>query len=271
MQQGKLKFRLPYFPIFAKLSTKLALGLVLLFLLLDYQPSLSFPPAKKSTVRAQTNEQTQKIEAKSLPFVASLPHPGYISTHFSFFHPGIDIATGLGVPIHPVAKGVVIGGGLNFWGLGLVVNIDHGNGYHSLYAHMGKIYVQKGQTVDTNDILGIVGLTGNTSGPHTHLELSKDGKNFDPQTILPSIGEIPKPEYLIAAVPSTQSAQINTTSIPTQEKPVEISKPQETPETKLKKAIFVESVGGLDTNKTDQNTNIASKAAQTLTDPLKIN
>lgn len=196
MQKSKQKQNLPHFPIFVRFSTKLALGLILLFFLLDYQPALSFPPLKKSTVRAAVNEQTQTIEAKSIPFAASLPHPGYISTHFSFFHPGLDIATGLGMPIHPIAKGVVTDTGFNFWGLGLVVNIDHGNNYRSLYAHMGKIYVQTGQTVDTNDILGVVGLTGNTSGPHTHLEVSKDGKNFDPQAILPYLGNLPKAEFL---------------------------------------------------------------------------
>lgn len=262
MHKGKLKFRLPYFPLFAKLSTKVAMGLVLLVFLLDYQPSLSFPPAKKSTVKAQESVQTQKIEAKSLPFVASLPHPGYLSTRFSFFHPGIDIATGLGMPIHPISKGTVIDTGFNFWGLGLIVVVDHGNGYHSLYAHLGKIYVQKGQNVDLGDILGEVGLTGHTSGPHTHLEVSKDGKNFDPQTILPTIGEIPKPEFLTAINVPTQKVQEKTAQTP---------KPSETPEAKLKKAIFIETTTGLDTTKTNQNTNIATKAAEELTNPLKIN
>lgn len=203
MQKGTLKKRLSQIPIFARFITKLVLGGILVFFLLGYQPSLSFPPLKQSTVRAQINEQTQKIQAKSIPFVASLPHPGYLSTRFSFFHPGIDIATGLGMPIHPITKGVVLDTGFNFWGLGLTVSLNHGNGYHSLYAHLGKIYVQKGQTVDVSDILGEVGLTGNTSGPHTHLEISKDGKNFDPQTILPYLSELPKPEYLTPVAKAT--------------------------------------------------------------------
>ncbi len=196
MFKGAPEIALPRFPIFSRLAIKVVLGVFFLSFLLDYQPTLSFPPIRQSTVRAVV-EQSQTIEAKSLPFVASLPHPGYLSTHFSSFHPGIDIAAGLGMPIHPIAAGVVISTGYNFWGLGLTATLDHGEGYHSLYAHLGKIYVKPGQNLTINDTLGEVGLTGHTSGPHTHLEISKDGQNFDPLTILPEIRQLPKQEDFI--------------------------------------------------------------------------
>jgi hypothetical protein len=74
---------------------------------------------------------------------------------------------------------------------------------------MGKIYVKVGQQVSENDILGEVGLTGNTSGPHTHLELSKNGARIDPLPFLPLIRRIPQPQDFIAQGSSaTTSARI---------------------------------------------------------------
>lgn len=99
----------------------------------------------------------------------------------------MDLATPLGTEIHPVAEGVVSQVGFDIWGLGLMVVVDHAGGYQSLYAHMGKIDVKVGDKVSDDSILGVVGLTGHTSGPHTHLQISKDGKNIDPLTVLPKI------------------------------------------------------------------------------------
>ncbi len=185
-------FKLPYIPFSARsLARYISLGLVCFIFLLDYQPALKFPPVKKATAHAQF-EQTGEVISKSLPFIPQLPHPGYLSTKFSKFHPGIDIASGLGMPIHPVAPGSIIDAGFNFWGLGLIVGVDHGSGFKSLYAHMGQIYVKKGQTVSSTDTLGMVGITGHTSGPHTHLELSRNGANIDPLSVLPAIEDLPK-------------------------------------------------------------------------------
>lgn len=170
----------------SKVAWKIALGVFILTFFLDYQPAFSFPPLKQNKVFAQA-EQTQTITPQSLPFSFQLPHPGYLSTPFSNYHPGVDIATGLGMPLKPIAPGTVVDAGFNFWGLGLNVVVDHGQGYQSLYAHMGKIYVKKGQTVSASDILGEVGLTGHTSGPHTHLEVSKNNLKIDPRVILPEI------------------------------------------------------------------------------------
>lgn len=146
-----------------------------------------------------------------------LPHPGYITTPFSSYHPGIDICTGLGMPIHPIANGVVINASYTFWGLGLVVEVDHGNGYKSLYAHMGKIYVQKGQQVDTSSMLGEVGLTGNTTGPHTHLELSYNDQKIDPRPLLPEIRNYPTEQDFAnytSATPSAVAIPSNTEATP---------------------------------------------------------
>lgn len=171
---------------------KIALGVVCTAFFLDYQPSLSFP-VKQSIVKAQS-EQVQSIDSQTLPLNFQLPHPGYLSTPYSNYHHGIDLASGLGIPLKAIASGKVVSTGYNFWGLGLTISIDHGHGFSSLYAHLGKTYVQKDQQISTSDYIGEVGLTGHTSGPHTHLEIYKDGTTINPLTILPEIRQFPVAE-----------------------------------------------------------------------------
>lgn len=164
----------------------------IIFTLLGYYPTFGIPPVKKASVLANAQEQKGEIIADAFPQPVILPHPGYLSTRFSSFHPGIDIAAGLGMPIHPITAGVVEEAGTDFFGLGKYVVISHQKGYQSKYAHLGKIYVKAGQDVTTESILGEVGLTGHTSGPHTHLEVTLNGKYTDPQTILPEIPDMPR-------------------------------------------------------------------------------
>lgn len=220
----------------SKLTSKIAFGVILLTFLFNYQPSFSFPPIKQNVARAQTPsptpEQSQTIDAKSLGLVFKLPHDGYISTYFSSYHPGVDLATALGTPIHPVAGGTVVDAGFNYWGLGLNVVVDHGHGYQSLYAHMGKIYVKIGQKVSSDDVLGEVGLTGHTTGPHTHLQISKDGENINPLTVLPEVRNTPLASDFTPI--ATDSAQLSTITPPV-ETPIAsteailVSSPTQTP------------------------------------------
>lgn len=206
MYKGRPLSVFPFTLKIAHLVATSAMGLALLYFFLGYQPTLDFPPVKQSVAHAETAEQTQTVQASSFPFAFQLPHPGYLSTPFSTYHPGVDIATGLGMPIKPITKGTVVNTGFSFWGLGLDVEVDHGQGYHSVYGHMGKIYVHVGQQVTENDILGEVGLTGNTSGPHTHLELSKNGSRIDPLPFLPTIRRIPQAQDFIAQGTSASSS-----------------------------------------------------------------
>lgn len=164
---------------------------------LGYYPTftLRLPPIQHSTVHAQ-EEQKHEIVSAAFPEPVSLPHPGYLSTKFSSYHPGIDIATGLGMPIHPITAGVVEEVNFGLFGYGNHIIISHNGGFKSMYAHLGKIYVKKGQPVSPDNIIGEVGMTGHTSGPHTHLEISYNSKNIDPLTILPALSDYPKPEYL---------------------------------------------------------------------------
>ncbi len=176
----------------AKLSSRIALGMVFLSFLLGLQPNLGFPPVKAHVDIAAAQEQQQTVKAQALPFQFRLPFQGYLSTHFSYYHPGIDLASGLGMPVKPIAPGTVVEEGYNFWGLGLTIVIDHGQGYQSLYAHLGKIYVKKGDHVDYDNYIGEIGLTGHTTGPHTHLEVSRDGVKIDPLSILPAVRDYPQ-------------------------------------------------------------------------------
>ena len=63
---------------------------------------------------------------------------------------------------------------------GNIVVVDHGNGFITKYAHLHKIYVKKGDTVDVKTTIGEVGTTGRSTGPHLHYEVIYHGKNIDP-------------------------------------------------------------------------------------------
>lgn len=164
----------------------ISIGVVTLMYLLGYQPTFAIPPIKQSVAEAQFT-QKQAIEAATFGETVNLPHPGYLTTSYSHFHPGVDIATGLGMPIKPILKGTVVEVVFGFWGLGNSVTLEHEQNYRSVYGHMGRVFVKKGDPVTASSTIGEVGMTGWTSGPHTHLEVTRDGKNIDPKVILPAI------------------------------------------------------------------------------------
>lgn len=209
-----------------KFATKFVSSILIFAFLLSYYPTSIIPPRfEPKNILAQELEQTQTIDSDSLPLGFQLPHPGYLSTHFSSYHPGIDIPTGLGMPVKPIASGVVVKQGYTFGGYGLLVEIDHGHGYVSLYAHLGKVYTKVGQEVSENDYIGEVGMTGNTSGPHTHLEIRKDGIAIDPLTLLPEITTLP------STFPAQNSTHPSTVPVPTliqNPKPKVVATPQPT-------------------------------------------
>jgi len=119
-------------------------------------------------------------------FYSPLRHPPrlLITTRFSPAHPGIDLATDYGTPIYSVSSGYVESVGSTIWAYGNVVYINHGNGIISLYAHMSRVDVKPGQYVTQDTVIGAVGSTGRSTGPHVHLELRKDGRAFNPLGVL---------------------------------------------------------------------------------------
>ena len=99
------------------------------------------------------------------------------------WHPGVDIAADFGAPIFASAMGTVEIAGWN-GGYGRYVKINHGNGYESAYGHMSGIAVTAGQVVRKGEIIGFVGSSGYSTGPHVHFEVLVDGQTIDPMYML---------------------------------------------------------------------------------------
>lgn len=177
-----------------KIAFRLSILSLVVLSLLGYYPTFAIPPIKQKVALAQEVQQTGEVIAVSFPNPITLPHPGYLSTRYSSYHPGVDIATGLGMPIHAINPGTVEGVIYGFWGYGNHVIVSHQDGYKSMYAHMGRVYVSPGQQINSETTLGEVGMTGWTSGPHTHLEITKEGKYLDPLTLLPELPDFPTEE-----------------------------------------------------------------------------
>ena len=98
-------------------------------------------------------------------------------------HTGLDISAVTGTDIKVVADGTVISAGYS-GSYGYLVKVDHGNGVETWYAHTSKMYVKKGDTVKAGDVIAGVGSTGNSTGPHLHLEIRVNGETVDPQNYL---------------------------------------------------------------------------------------
>jgi murein DD-endopeptidase MepM/ murein hydrolase activator NlpD len=102
----------------------------------------------------------------------------------SRFHAGIDIAAPRGTPITAVRSGTVTYAGWSNRGYGNLVKIRHAGGEESWYAHQSEIHVSIGQSVSQRDVIGLVGSTGLSTGPHLHLEIHEAGKAIDPLSYL---------------------------------------------------------------------------------------
>jgi murein DD-endopeptidase MepM/ murein hydrolase activator NlpD len=153
-------------------------------------------------LRASFAEATEAMERnverlKATPSIK--PAQGFLVSVFSMsrYHPilhvrrpheGIDISAPRGTPIMAAAAGTVTYAG---WrpGYGLTVEIDHGYGYKTRYAHCDKILVREGNRVERGARIALVGNTGISVAPHLHYEVIKDGKPVDPMTHL--ISELP--------------------------------------------------------------------------------
>jgi murein DD-endopeptidase MepM/ murein hydrolase activator NlpD len=110
----------------------------------------------------------------------------------SAMHTGVDLAAGSGTPVYATGPGTVILAGTN-GGYGKMVEIDHGNGVLTTYAHLSAISVREGQVVTAGMIVGRAGSTGRSTGPHLHYEITRDGHTIDPLPHLrngPQIGAL---------------------------------------------------------------------------------
>lgn len=144
----------------------------------------------KSNILAKLKEINHEL--KIMPSIA--PSEGHISSGFGNrvhpilgsieFHRGVDISARTGTPIVSAAEGVVVRS--EYSGeYGNVVEVEHGGGrYRTLYAHMYRRKVSVGDKVNRWEILGVVGATGRTTGPHLHYEVIRDGTLLNPRYFL---------------------------------------------------------------------------------------
>ena len=96
------------------------------------------------------------------------------------FHAGLDFTAPTGTPIYATADGTIKDASFNAGGYGNHVIIEHGFGMQTLYGHMYKIKAKKGQSVKRGEVIGYVGSTGKSTGPHCHYEVHRNGVPVDP-------------------------------------------------------------------------------------------
>jgi murein DD-endopeptidase MepM/ murein hydrolase activator NlpD len=118
---------------------------------------------------------------------------GYISSSFGermdpfngedAFHKGVDFASDAGADVLAVASGIVTWSGPRE-GYGNLVEINHGNGYITRYAHAARTLVTVGDEVERGQAVAVVGSTGRSTGPHLHFEVVKDGRQIDPMAFV---------------------------------------------------------------------------------------
>ena len=153
----------------------------------------------EQTVETKVEEIKQQKEEEerlnSLPSIngiklAVTPTEGRITSRYGVSsrirkstHTGLDIAAVTGTDIKVVADGTVISANYN-GSYGNLVKVDHGNGVETWYAHTSKMLVKAGDAVKAGDVIAKVGSTGNSTGPHLHLEIRINGEHVDPQDYL---------------------------------------------------------------------------------------
>ncbi len=145
----------------------------------------------------ELEDQLQAIRAKSDP--TNLPtmwaHLGKINNEFGFrrnpfggrsyeFHPGMDIDGERGDFVVAPANGTIVSAGYK-GGYGNMIEIDHGNGLTTRYGHLSKIEIENGDTITRGQLIGYVGSTGRSTGPHLHFEVRIGDRSINPRHFLP--------------------------------------------------------------------------------------
>jgi murein DD-endopeptidase MepM/ murein hydrolase activator NlpD len=151
--------------------------------------------------KISNSEMLRSLEDQSVVFLnliknipVGYPHSGPVSSVYGYrrnpfggycgeFHNGIDLKGDYNEPVYATADGIV-----NrcdwYGGYGNAVVLDHGFGYQTLYGHMSRVNVNVGQEVKSGDLIGFIGSTGRSTGPHVHYEIRKDGIDIDPSPYL---------------------------------------------------------------------------------------
>lgn len=161
------------------------------------------------------------------------------------FHAGIDIGASEGTPVGAAGAGEVTTAGW-YGGYGNAVIIDHGNGLESLYGHLSAIMVSVGDLVSQMQTIGLVGSTGNSTGPHLHFELRQDGSPIDPSALFGfDVGSRYVPRDMVAMIHEGEMI------VPKSENPYANSGGQITPTgTKIEQTINIYSPQSLSPSQT---------------------
>lgn len=111
------------------------------------------------------------------------------------FHKGVDLGADYGMTVRAAAAGTVVANGYD-GAYGIKIDIDHGNGYHTWYAHLSRVDVQVGTHVYKGENIGAVGATGFATGPHLHYQVMYEGNPIDPAPFLHGV-----PSNVLASLP----------------------------------------------------------------------
>lgn len=146
-------------------------------------------PESKETLETLAQDIT-KQQAKERATPSTWPTSGRITSPYGYrispfgysrqFHSGLDIGAKRGTAIYATADGKVSFAGYQ-GGYGYVVYINHGYGFTTVYAHMSKLGAKSGQSVNRGDLIGYVGSSGRSTGPHLHYEVHIDGSTVNPR------------------------------------------------------------------------------------------
>jgi murein DD-endopeptidase MepM/ murein hydrolase activator NlpD len=154
----------------------------------DTDPLLSrrvFPTPTPTPTPVPTATPKPRAAPQSVAVVSNgtllWPVPGAVITQYFWSgHLAVDLAVSAGSPVLAAASGTVVWAGWRTNGGGLVVEIDHGNGLHTVYNHLGAILVAAGTSVTRGQRIASVGCTGNCTGPHVHFQVSINGVFVNP-------------------------------------------------------------------------------------------
>jgi murein DD-endopeptidase MepM/ murein hydrolase activator NlpD len=149
---------------------------------------LSSPP--DNTAEPPRGQESKPVER---PF--AIPLDGVLTSTYGMrqhpltrerqFHQGLDIAAPIGTPFRAARSGTVVFSG-SLGGYGNAIVLEHGDGYRTLYGHAAKLLVSPGENVEAEQVIGIVGNTGKSTGPHLHFELQKGLEKENPREFLTS-------------------------------------------------------------------------------------
>jgi len=152
--------------------------------------TIANPVAKTATRINNHKASLIELEKRSIPSSKPILAKYRLSSKFGNrfhptlyrwrFHGGVDMACPKGTAIHVPADGVIVKSGWN-GGYGNYIKIKHGNGYETVYGHLSKVSVKKGQKIKKGDVIGKVGSTGRSTGAHLHYEILKNKKRVNPE------------------------------------------------------------------------------------------